>query len=115
MFLSMTTWKTKKVLKNKVFTWNSKKDDISDVVTEKSSIDNSEVGVSVFTKTTNPKVVIQSERVNKSAFIGNQNVCEHKFLKSVCVIILGIILLMIFFLTLKTYNTVNELYLLLSN
>lgn len=118
MFFSMvtkTSWKTKKSLKSKVSTWNSEKNNVSEVVVEKNRDEHLETGVSVFTKTTNPRVVIQSEQVNDTSFFKNQNVCGHRFLKSVCLIILAIVLLMVFFLTLKTYNTVNELYLLLSN
>lgn len=111
----MVTWKTRKVSKSSVPVWNSKKENVSQVVIEKNETDNLGTGVSVFTKTTNPKVVVQSEKVNDSVCLNNQNICKHRFLKSVCMVILAIILLMMFFLTLKTYHTVNELYLLISN
>ena len=115
MVITKVAWKNKKTLKTKVATWNSKKDNISEVVVEKTKADHLENGVSVFTKTTNPKVVVQSENVDSSVLFGNQNIFGHRFLRSICLIILAVILLMIFFLTLKTYNTVNELYFLLLN
>jgi hypothetical protein len=62
--------------------------------------------VSVITKTTTPKVVIQSENIKN-----NDNLLDdkHLLLKLVCFVIMCIILLMTFFLSLKTYNTLNEL------
>ena len=67
----------------------------------------SENNVSVFTKTITPKVVIQSENIDNSLF--SENINKHQILKICCLIIMSIILLMTFFLTLKTYNAVNEL------
>ena len=81
---------------------SSKKDDkVLQVNTEKETSN-----VSVITKTTTPKVVIQSENVNN-----NNKVLEdkHLLLKLVCFVIMCIILLMTFFLSLKTYNAVNGL------
>ena len=81
---------------------SSKKDDkVLQVNTEKETSN-----VSVITKTTTPKVVIQSENVNN-----NNKVLEdkHLLLKLVCFVIMCIILLMTFFLSLKTYHAVNEL------
>lgn len=95
--------------------WGSEKDNVSEVVVEKNRNEQIETDVSVFTKTTNPKVVVQSEKVGDSVSFKDQSICGHRFLKSACLIILAIVLLTVFFLTLKTYNTVNELYLLLSN
>jgi len=87
---------------------SSKKETVSEVVTEKKiSNDSNVVGVSVFTKTTTPKVVIQSEKMDNAGIY--QNVCKHRIIKSACLIIMGIIILMTFFLALKTYNSVNEL------
>jgi len=63
--------------------------------------------VSVITKTTTPKVVIQSEKVKDAVF--NQDYDKHLLLKLVCFVIMCAILLISFFLSLKTYNTVNEL------
>lgn len=94
--------------------WDFENDNISEVAA-KNRNEHIETGVSVFTKTTNPKVVVQSEKVSDSVSFKNQNICGHRFLKSICLIILAVILLVIFFLTIRTYNTVNELYLLLSN
>ena len=91
-------------------TKNLKKNSVSEVI-EKKNPNNLEGNVSIFTKTTNPKVIIQSENVNNHS----QSICRHRLLKSIYLIILGIIVLMTFFLSLKTYNIVNELYLLLPN
>lgn len=63
--------------------------------------------VSVITKTTTPKVIIQSENVNREQL--DQINDKHLLLKLICFIIMCIILLMTFFLSLKTYNSVNEL------
>ena len=106
MVTTKTTWKTTKVSKAKV----SKKGTVSDVVEKKISA-NPDTSVSVFTKTTNPKVVVQSEKINTLHNI--QNIHKDRILKSICLIVMGIIILMTFFLSLKTYQTVNELYELL--
>lgn len=103
MVITKTTWKTTKSTKTKV----SKKGTVSDVVEKKVS-NNPDTSVSVFTKTTNPKVVVQSEKIDTPQVI--QNIHRHRILKSVCLIVMGIIVLMTFFLSLKTYQTVNELY-----
>ena len=63
--------------------------------------------VSVITKTTAPKVIIQSENVNRKQLDQINN--KHLLLKLICFIIMCIILLITFFLSLKTYNSVNEL------
>jgi hypothetical protein len=65
--------------------------------------------VSVFTKTNNPKVIIKSENINNECnnFWGNLN--KHKLIKFTCIVIICVIVLMIFFLSLKTYNRVNDL------
>ena len=110
----VTTWKTKNV-PSKFSAWKSKKENVSEVVTEKKEVDNARTEVSVFTKTTNPKVIIQSENVDSSGHCQKQSFCGHKVLKTICLIILGIVVLINFFLALKTYNIINELYLLLSN
>ena len=60
---------------------------------------------SVITKSTNPKVIIQSEN-----FEGRHSYNKHKLMKFVLFIVICIIILITFFLSLKTYNTVNELY-----
>ena len=109
MATTKTTWKTKS---NQVSRRNSRKDSVSEVVIEKKISDDSEAGVSVFTKTTTPKVVIQSEEMRDPEVY--QNVKRHNALKSICLIVMSIIILMTFFLCLKTYNDVNELYQLLN-
>lgn len=73
-----------------------------------SNIINSDSEVSVFTKTTNPKVIIESEQIkNKCYEKTNRN--KHKLLKFLCLVIMCTIILITFFLSLKTYNTVKEL------
>ena len=97
-----TSWKTSKITKNKI----SKKDSDFEIVTEKNN--NPDAKVSVFTKTTNPKVIIQSDKLASSET--NKNIHRHRILKSIYLIVMGIIVLITFFLSLKTYNIVNELY-----
>ena len=104
MVKAKTPWKLKG---NEVSKRSSKKETVSEVVTEKKISNDSNVGVSVFTKTTTPKVVIQSEKMDNAGIY--QNICKHRIMKSACLIIMGIIILMTFFLALKTYNSVNEL------
>ena len=74
---------------------------------ERKISDNSETGVSVFTKSTSPKLIIQSEKIDSPDI--DQNISRHSILKSVCLIIMGVIILMTFFLSLRTYNNVIEL------
>ena len=76
----------------------------------KEQLNSPDDSVSVFTRTTNPKVIIKSENI-----IDNWNISwresknKHRLLKFLCVIIMCLIILMTFFLSLRTYNTVNEL------
>ena len=65
--------------------------------------------VSVITKTTAPKVLVQSENINNNENILNEINDKHLLLKLICFVIMCIILLITFFLSLKTYNAVNEL------
>lgn len=82
---------------------NKKDDKVLQVKTERESSN-----VSVITKTTTPKVVIQSENVNNNNLLNEIN-DKHLLLKLICFVIMCIILLMTFFLSLRTYNAVNEL------
>ena len=108
MVATETAWKAKKNVKTEVAKKNPKKGFVSEVVIEKKVSNNPDADVSVFTKTTSPKVVVQSEKMDTPQII--QNIHRHRVLKSICLIVMGIIILMTFFLSLKTYNTVNELY-----
>ena len=83
-------------------TSNKTNDEILQLKTEKDSSN-----VSVITRTTSPKVVVQSERMNETSL--NEINDKHILLKLVCFVIMCVILLMTFFLSLKTYNAVNEL------
>ena len=115
MVAKKTVSKSKKSSETKVSTKNSKRETVSDVAIEKKVSSNPEMGVSVFTKTTNPKVVIHSENLCTTRVFQNQNICWRRFLKSTWMIVMSIIVLITFFLTLKTYNIVSELSVLLSN
>ena len=83
---------------------NKKDDKVLQVKAEKESSN-----VSVITKTTSPKVVIQSENVSNNSHFLNEINDKHLLLKLICFVIMCIILLMTFFLSLKTYHAVNEL------
>lgn len=82
---------------------NKKDDNVLQVKAEKE-----QSNVSVITKTTTPKVVIQSENVNNNNLLNEIN-DKHLLLKLICFVIMCVILLMTFFLSLRTYNAVNEL------
>lgn len=107
MVIAKTTSKSQKSSKTRSPKKDSLNGVVSDVVVEKKVAGSSDANVSVFTKTTRPNIVINSEDVTVCR---GQNIHKHKILKSVCLIVMGIIILMTFFLSLKTYNTVNELY-----
>jgi len=64
--------------------------------------------ISVITKTTSPKVVIQSENV-KYADKADESMCNHKVFQFILAIVMCIIILITFFISLKTYNTLNSL------
>ena len=79
------------------------------IVTKKSSKDE-EATVSVFTKTNTPKVILKSEKLNKEC----DSICwtslnKHTLIKFVCILIMCLIILITFFISLRTYNIVNEL------
>lgn len=83
---------------------------VSSATSEKKVPDSSESNVSVFTKTTSPKVIIKSESLKHDY---NYSLCQnrdkHRLLQLVCFMIMCVIILMTFFLSLKTYNVVKEL------
>ena len=66
-----------------------------------------ETNVSVFTKTTNPKIIIKSEIFKNNNSLKKVN--THAILKFLCLSIICIIILITFFLSLKTYNMIHEL------
>lgn len=103
------TW-IKRSWKNTVNKKSTKKDWTTKIVTDKNQTINPETNVSVFTKTTNPKVVIKTENFeNNWNNYSNKNYDKHKILGFACLIIMCIIILATFFLSMHTYNTVNEL------
>lgn len=60
---------------------------------------------SVITKSTRPKVVIQSENIKNDCSICH----NHKMIKFIFLVVISCIILITFFLSIKTYNMVNEL------
>jgi hypothetical protein len=83
---------------------SKKGDKVLEVSAEKESSN-----VSVITKTTTPKIVVQSENVSNDCCFLNKTDDKNVILRFICLLIMCIILLMTFFLSLRTYNTVNEL------
>ena len=101
-------WAQKIKQKNSISKKKQKEVIASEIVEEKKINNSSESNISVLTKTTNPKVVINSEDFKNC----DENLTiqkKHKLLKTVCFMIICIIILMTFFISLKTYNMVNEL------
>ena len=101
-------WAQKMKQKNSISKKKQKEMIASEIVEEKKINNSSESNISVLTKTTNPKVVINSEDFKNC----DENLTiqkKHKLLKTVCFMIICIIILMTFFISLKTYNMVNEL------
>ncbi len=104
MVTKKTTWSNKNSPKFRV----SKKETVSEVVTEKKLSNDSTPSVTVFTKTTTPKVVVQSEDANCCApYVHHSQ--TYRIFKSICLIVLWIIILITFFLNLKIYHTINKL------
>ena len=100
--------KAKSTIKNE---WKSKTQKairMSNKFDDEKSTNSSNTNVSVFTRTTNPKVIIESENVNWS-FEWKEHHGKHKLLKFICMMIMCLIILMTFFLSLKTYNMVHNL------
>ena len=103
MVTKKTTWSNKNSPKSRV----SKKETVSEVITEKKLSNDSTPSVTVFTKTTTPKVVVQSEDTNcYTPYVHHSQ--TYRIFKSVCLIVLWIIILMTFFLNLKIYQIINE-------
>ena len=88
--------------------WNSIDQKKTQRGTWNSNIISSSADVSVFTRSTNPKVIIESEEINNN-YRKKTNRNRDKILKFLCSIIMCLIILMTFFLSLKTYNTVQDL------
>lgn len=102
-------WAKEKLRKNPISKKKEKEVSTPSVVEWKKFNNSSETNVSVFTKTTNPKIIVKSENVKNDYDISYQNWNKHKLLKFICGMILCIIILMTFFLSLRTYNIINEL------
>lgn len=96
-----SAWKTKKISSSKIIKGNP------NIVVEKKATSEWEPNVSIFTKTTSPKVIIQSENIKYEDNSLYRD--KHKIIKTTCMVIMCIILLMTFFISLQTYNTINEL------
>ena len=79
--------------KNRIIPKKIKKDNkIFNSISEKKIETSNENNVSVFTKTTNPKVIIQSDNLGEKLNLFTQNMDKHKILKLCCLIIMSIIL-----------------------
>lgn len=105
----VTSQKTKKnPKKTSSLTKNTKTSSASAIVEKRNTSWDSESTVSVITKTTGPKVVIQSEDVGDVTHSYNQKQ-KDSLLKFICMIVMCAIILITFFLSLKTYNMVSEL------
>jgi len=73
-------------------------------------VSSNDANVSVFTKNRSPKVIVKSENLNNNCdIIPHQNIYRHNMLKSLCLIVMCIIILITFFLSLSTYSTVSKL------
>lgn len=102
-------WRTKKGWKNIIFDNKEWKVETLGFDGEKKNNASSETNVSVFTKTTNPKVIVKSEKFKNDSTSSQRNLNTIILLKFLCFSIMCIIILMTFFLSLKTYDIVNEL------
>ena len=88
------------------------------VVTKKLSNDSDKVenvekkqhesNVSVFTKSTNPKVVVWAEKLNEKSLYYSK-LCSWKIMKLVFMVVMSILLIITFFVSLKTYHIVEHL------
>ena len=86
----------------------AKKTSFSELSIQKKVNNPNESDFSVITKTTKPKVIIQSENFgNDNVFHCNSN--NHKFIKYILKVVMCIIILITFFLSLKTYDMVVNL------
>lgn len=75
-------------------------------IKEEASYDIPESPITVITKTRTPKTIIQSEHINNELDIKfNPN----NIIKYICLFIMCVIILITFFLSLKTYNILNNL------
>lgn len=80
----------------------------SELSIQKKVNNTNEANFSVITKTTKPKVVIQSENI-KDNYMSHYNVSNHKIIKQAFFVVMCIIILITFFLSLKTCNMVADL------
>ena len=107
-----TVWKAQKTKKSEVSKKASKETDFKTVSPSKISNDSN---VSVFTKTSNPKVIIQTDNINENVKQKNEDISQINIIKNLCAIIICLIILITFFLSFKTYIMMNNLLQLLSN
>lgn len=105
-----TNSKSKKLIeKNSNTSRKEREPQNSNIVLEKTVSWSTESNISVITKKRSPKVIIQSESIEHR----DESVCgdtKHQLLKFICLIVICIIILITFFISLKTYNMVNGLY-----
>ncbi len=67
-----------------------------------------ESNVSVFTRSTNPKVVVWAEKVNNEKSCYNRQ-CSWRIMKFVFMVVMSILLIITFFISLRTYHIVENL------
>ena len=94
---------------NKKTDWKTEKNRQSQTVIKKNSNtteESPETNVSVITKTTNPRIVIQSENFNRDYQFGLH---KHTLLKFICLIIMCVIILITFFISIETFDMVRDL------
>ena len=92
--------RSKKVITKKL--WNE-----SDSV-ENLKKNHAESSVSVFTRSTNPKVVVWAEKVDKVISCNNRW-HSWRIMKFVFMIVMGILLVITFFVSLRTYHLVENM------
>ena len=68
----------------------------------------SESSVSVFTRSVNPKVVVWAEKVNNENLCCNRQ-CSWKIIKFVFMVVMSILLIITFFVSLRTYHIIENL------
>ena len=86
---------------------SAKKNWVKNVMIQNKTKDSNENRSSVITKSTKPKVIIQSENVNNCSLYH-----KHIMIKFIFLIVISSIILVTFFLSLRTYNMVKELSIL---
>lgn len=77
-------------------------------VVENEKREQTESNVSVFTRSTNPKVVVWAEKVSNEKSCCNRQ-CSWRIIKFVFMVVMSILLIITFFVSLRTYHIVENL------